>query len=322
MSEELVLASPSLPRAEQSAREGMHWMDVLANETDRLISEIDSFSDDQLFEMLNAGAAIERSGWMLRCAAANALLSRALPVPVRHEGDQTGEGKMALARQLADRTHLSVSTVIEDAKLWSTFFTPEAQEQIGDVSHLHDKTFYLTALRTEHPLEVLQEIAEEKLNNPSFNTGDARRLVAVRHAPSLSALMPSLANNKEVEVAFEGWKQATKRLLATVGPRGRQIAHSQLEEWIYELSLPEMTILDRIETLISTDGIDEIDQIAPRLGVDRQVVIAWFGRLREKGWLSYVEKERAPGARGASRKSWYFTQQYYSENSEKGNAHG
>lgn len=309
----LVLVHRSLPQPVDQAREGLHWMEVLANETERLISNVGSFTDDQLFEMLNAGAAIERNGWLLRCAASAQLLDRAVTIAVRHDGDSVGEGKMALARELASRTNLSVSTVIEDAKLWNTFFTETAREVIGDVSHLHDKTFYITALRSEKPIEVLSEIATEKLNDPSFNTGDARRLVAVRHAPSLSTIIESLASDPEIAAAFQAWQQATKRLVAVVGPRGRQIATSQIEEWTYELSLPSMSILERLEELINTEGLDEIDQIAPRLGTDRQVVIAWLARLKEKGWIDFTLKERAPGARGAARKSWDFTSKYYEE---------
>ena len=309
----LVRLEPSLPRPVDQAREGLHWMEVLANETERLISDLGSFTDDQLFEMLNAGAAIERSGWLLRCAASAQLLERAVKIAVRHDGDSAGEGKMALARELSGRTNLSVSTVIEDAKLWNTFFTETARETIGDVSHLHDKTFYITALRSEKPIEVLSEIANEKLNDPSFNTGDARRLVAVRHAPSLTTIIESLAGDPEIAAAFQNWQQATKRLVAVVGPRGRQIATSQIEEWTYELSLPSMSILERLEELINTEGLDEIDQIAPRLGIDRQVVIAWLARLKEKGWVDFTLKERAPGARGAARKSWDFTSKYYEE---------
>ncbi|MFN9114083.1 MAG: hypothetical protein ACK5XN_28790, partial [Bacteroidota bacterium] len=160
---------------------------------------------------------------------------------------------------------------------------------------------------------VLQELAMEKLDNPSFSTSDAKRLVAIRHSPSMSAIMPSLAGNREIAAAFELWQQATRRLVAVVGSRGRQIANSQTEEWTWELALPDMTFLQRIEHLITVDGLDEIDQIAPRLGVDRQAVISWFSRLKEEGWISYTEKERSPGARGAARKSWYFTDEYYAQ---------
>lgn len=313
MSNDLTATPSALPQE----RLGIHWMQVLANETDRLIGEIKSFNEETLFEMLNAGSAIEHSGWRLRCAASAELLERAVKVPVRREGDQAGEGRMALAKALATRTNVSVSTVLSDAQIWQTFFTPEAREQLGDVSHLTDKTFYVAALRAENPLDVLQELALEKLDNPSFSTSDAKRLVAIRHSPSLSAIMPSLAGNRQIAEAFELWKQATKRLVAAVGARGRQIANSQVDEWTWELALPDMTILQRIEQLISVDGLDEIDQIAPRLGVDRQAVISWFSRLKEEGWITFTEKERAPGARGAARKSWYFTPAYYQAHKEQ-----
>lgn len=307
--DKLAVVPPALPQ-EQS---GIHWMQVLAGETDRLIASIRTFSDETLFDMLNAASAIEHAGWKLRCAASAELLERAVRVRVRREGDQTGEGRMALAKALAARTNVSVSTVLSDAEIWQTFFTAEAQEQLGDVSHLAEKTYYVAALRAENPVEVLQELAMEKLDNPSFSTSDAKRLVAIRHSPSMSAIMPSLAGNREIAAAFELWQQATRRLVAVVGSRGRQIANSQTEEWTWELALPDMTFLQRIEHLITVDGLDEIDQIAPRLGVDRQAVISWFSRLKEEGWISYTEKERSPGARGAARKSWYFTDEYYAQ---------
>lgn len=309
----LVPIDPQLPQETAAQRDGLHWIQALDNQAWNLIQNISSFTVDQLFDLLTAGAALERTGWLVRCAAAAELLEKAAAVPVRREGDRTGEGRMALARELASRTNLSASTVLQDATIWQTFFTPEAQEELGDVSHLTDKTFYITALRTDAPLDVLREIAEEKAENPTFNTGDARRLIAIRHSPSLSAVIPSLAKNPEVRRAFESWQQATKALVQAIGPRGRQLANAQIEEWQAEIALPEMTLLERIEQLITEEGIDEIDPIAQRLGIDRQSVIAWFVRLRHEGWLTYTEKERVGRARGAARKSWSFTEKYYQE---------
>lgn len=309
-SEEIILPStPTLSRQEAA----IHWAQAMTNQAWEITERIHDFTTDQLMDLLTAGQGLERAGWLVRCAASAVLLERAQTVPVRHDGDQTGTGKMALARQLADRTQVSAATVLQDAQLWNTFFTDEAQEEIGDTSHMSEKTYFLAALRADDPIEALKEIAEEKAKNPGFSTTEARRLVATKHAPSLLTIIPSIAADRDVLLAFEQWEQATRRLVAVVGPRGRQIANSQREEWQYELSRPDTSILERIEAFIDEEGVDEIDQVANRLGVDRQVVISWFTRLQVRGLMTMHEKERAPGARGAARKGWQFTSLYYQQ---------
>lgn len=303
---------PSLVTVDQ----GLHFAHSLERNTQTMIEALPTYTDDQLYEILNAGASMELNGWRLQAAASAVLLDRALKVPVRQLGDQDGTGRMALARGLADRVGQSVSTIIEAAGLHNTFFSPEAQELIGDVSHLHQKTYYLIALRSKDPIDALIRIAQEKQNNPSFNTSDARKLVATQFAPSVLDTLPPYPNDRETKAALANLEQALHRLVAVLGSRARPIANSQLEEWQWELLQPERKYLEEIVRLITEEGIDEVDQIAPRLNVDRRVLQAWLTKLQSDGIMTSHEKPRPPKARGAARVGWAVTPEYYEQSEE------
>lgn len=286
-----------------TAAEGMHWLQAIEADTDRVIASLPARTDEELIDIRLASRGLGRAAWRIECAA-DAEIMRRLNDP-RGRGRHDTEGRViaAAVRDHADAVGVPPRTIYQNAQIHNTFFSSVGANtrrlKSGGLDHLEEKEYFRAALCAENPIEQIEEFARAKTEDPRFSTRDAWRRVQEAKTPPLDETIPALCDRADVNAAWAEFQTATAKLKA-VAPRLSGLLKGYLEEIQYELSLPEQTIAQAIHDLIS-QGIDEADLIAERLQKDRIHVQVWLNRLCELDELESFEKERAPGARGQAR---------------------
>ena len=310
--QESLVASPPTPPPTPVA-DAVHWLQAIESDADRVIAALPEYPDESLLDVRAAGVALGKASWRIVCAVDAQILSRAQ----RRQGkaDTEGTGLWALAVQQAKATGLHPDTVRQNAEIHSNFFSAEGtfRHVAKSCERLQEKGYYEAALRTDDPAATLEEFAHLHAETDGrFTVREAWRMVKQASAPDIDKVLSAIDANPDFLEAYKAFEAAGRHLVDVSGLRLASIINSCLEEVRFEAELPPQSYRQRIESLMVRDGFDEIDEIVRALGdVKRDWVIAWFHRMRAEGWMEVEDKERVEGARGATRKRWSFTPEYW-----------
>lgn len=283
----------------------LHWMDDLETKARAIINDIPSLEDEQLHLIHDQAASLGHWSWKIQAAARKEILYRAeKKVGGRGRKDITEEGRKAVAKKLAHQLGVHPRTIMEDAAIASTFF-PETSggsttslEQQASYEHLTEKDYFRAALRADDPHEAIEYFAERKAENPTYSTTDAWNYIKSQKTPTLDSNVPPLIEDEEAKAWYGRFIEILEE--APPSPDLRRILMGCIEEVRHVMQRPTTTRRAQLLELIR-DGVDELDQIAQEIGVDRVNVGVWINRLIDDGTLADFQKEARPGARGQRR---------------------
>ena len=301
----------------------------------QIITVMPDLTDEQLRAVHDHSAELESFGWLVRAYARHEFMKRAVRLKQRSLRDVDEVGRVAIAKKLAVELHVSLTTIIEDTLIIERLIEggdeddfvdaptapPKGQnsdtvlnQKTGTSFHYSDvrimkpahrpefevlpeKEFWKIAARSENPRETLSQFAQQKTENPFFNTRDAYRQEKERKAPPLDEPLPPLI---EQDAIRQWYGEFVRVMNSSPSPELRRIMAGAYEEVRYEVQKPIGTRRRQLLDLIQ-NNVDEIDLIANQIKVDRIHVAVWLNRLMEEDLIVAFEKERAPGARGAAR---------------------
>lgn len=286
----------------------------------QIITVMPDLTDEQLLAVHDHSAELESFGWLVRAYARHEFMKRAARLKGgRALRDVDEVGRVAMAKKLAVELHVSLTTIIEDALIVERLIEgeddpvaltapPKAAQNSSSVrivsltnrpefEVLPEKEFWKIAARSENPRETLSQFAQQKTENPFFNTRDAYRQEKERKTPPLDEPLPPLIEQEGIR---QWYGEFVRVMNSSPLPELRRIMVGAYEEVRYEVQKPIGTRQQQLLDLIR-NNVDEIDLIANQIKVDRIYVAVWLNRMIEEGLIVAFEKERAPGARGAAR---------------------
>lgn len=304
----------------------------------QVISVIPDLTDEQLRAVHDQSAELESFGWLVRAYARHEFLKRA----VRQRGGRSLKdvdeiGRVAMAKRLAVELGISHMQIVEDALIVERLIAPHT-EQVPDhlplqslegaaetvktdtpkndtgartvsltsrqeFEILPEKEYWRVASRSEKPMETLAGFAQQKTENPFFNTRDAYRQEKAKKTPPLDEEVPPLIEDDSIRRWYDSFNE-----LRASSPTDeiKRVMESAYEEIRYEVQRPNGSRLQQILRLIA-NATDELDLIATNIRQDRVFVGVWLNRMEDDGLIVHFEKERAPGARGAARTGYRLT---------------
>lgn len=158
-------------------------------------------------------------------------------------------------------------------------------------------THYQVAVRSVNPVELLTEASAKQLS-----TRELAQMVARSSAPNIADPVKPLIEDDQIRDWFAEFQGIIARAPSSLG----RILQDVVDEVHDFVSRPRHSRQFQILACIKR-GVDEQDQIAKEINVDRVHVGVWLDRLRNDGLIARFEKPRAPGARGATRKGHSLT---------------
>lgn len=298
--------------------QAVHWLQRVSEDTQRLVSALPDYGDEELLACRAEAEALGRASWIIVTRIDHEIMVRAQRVSNKKQGDLSQSGIYATAARQAKATGLDPTTILKNATIYRNFgdilTSPNDPESLRLTEVLRDKGYWLAA--TYAPVgemrDYLKYFADQKENDPTFTVRAAHRYVQEQKAPPLVTALPPLKDNAGVDAAYQLVKQAFAALNDATDGRLRGMLRGYEDEISYELQLPSTTIMAEIAKLIE-DGYDEIDIIRDRASWPRDWVVRWFKTMQECDWARPFDKGRVEGARGANRQGWTLTNRFYEE---------
>ena len=298
--------------------QAVHWLERVATDTQRLVTALPHYTDDELVECRRVADTLHHASWIVICATDHEIMKRAQPVKNRREGDLSKSGIYATAARQAHAVGLDPTTILRNATIYKNFghilTSQDDPEALRLTEILTDKGYWDAAAHAPEGemRSYLDYFAAQKEADPRFTVKAAWRYVNEQKAPPITMALPPLRENEAADAALAYIRQGFTMLNQATGNRLRGVLKGYEEELEYELKLPPCTVMERIATLID-EGWDEIDVIKERAGWPRDWVVAWFKQMEAADWARSFPKGQVEGARGAPRKGWTLTDQFYKE---------